>query len=207
MRIDVFHDTVCPWCRIGKKHLMAALASWEGEAEIYYHTFFLNAGIPPEGYKFEEYMKAKFATTDLEPFFENPRRAGANIGLSFNFDAIQFAPNTIMSHRLIYLAPTDKKTAIIDAIYDAYFVDGKDIGNLDVLVGLAKSVGLDDEAIRTRLTGDEAHQTVLMEAAQAQQMGVTGVPMFVFDNTFAVSGAQPPEVLLQVIEQVTGKTV
>lgn len=201
MRIDIFHDTACPWCRIGKHHLATALEMWEGEVELHYHTFFLNAGIPPEGYPFQEYMRAKFATDDLSRFFDAPNNAGAAVGITFNFDAIHYAPNTILSHRLIHMVPDQHKPALIDAIYSAYFEHGQDIGSLEVLLSLAQRLGLDAAELRPRLESDEGHQFVLSEAAQAQQMGVTGVPMFVFNNMLAVSGAQSPEMLLRVMHQ------
>ncbi|MEM6282437.1 MAG: DsbA family oxidoreductase [Chloroflexota bacterium] len=203
MKIDVFHDTVCPWCRIGKKHMELALAQYDGEVEIRYHTFFLNNNIPPEGADFHTYMMAKGRgmVTDIEQFFDAPREMGRRVDLTFNFEAITKAPNTTDSHRLIAMTPADRKVAMIDALYEAYFENGQDIGNRDVLVSVAESVGLDGADVRGRLATDEAHQQVIGEAMQGQQLGVTGVPMFVFNNTLAFSGAQPPEAFLQMMQQ------
>ncbi|MEL6272336.1 MAG: DsbA family oxidoreductase [Chloroflexota bacterium] len=203
MRIDVFHDTVCPWCRIGKKHMELALEQYDGEVKVYYHTFFLNDSIPPEGADFREYMMAKGRgmVTELEQFFEAPREMGRRVGINFNFEAITKAPNTVDSHRLIAMTPDEQKVAMIEALYQAYFEDGQDIGARDVLVGVAERVGLDSEDIRGRLATDEAKQQVIGEAVQGQQLGVTGVPMFVFNNMLAFSGAQPPDAFLQVLKQ------
>lgn len=203
MQIHVFHDTACPWCRIGKAHLKTALAQWDGEpVTVQYHTFFLNATIPVEGAEFRSYMLAKGGhQVPLEAFFDGPRRAGAAAGLTFNFEAITTAPNTLLSHRLIALTPPDRKEAIIDAIYAAYFEHGQDIGDLDVLVDVAVKTGWDAAEIHALLVSDTAEAAVKAEAQQAQELGVTGVPFFVVDNLFAFSGAQAPETILQVLRQ------
>lgn len=208
MRIDVFHDIACPWCRIGKQHLQLALQQWEGTVDVHYHTFFLNDGIPPEGADFRTYMLAKGQgmVTDVEQFFAAPRSMGEQVGITFNFEQITKAPNTLLAHRLIALTPPATKPAMIDALYQAYFEDAQDIGDLDTLVAIAAALGLDEADIRSRLLGNEAAEDVLTQARHAQQMGVTGVPLFVFDNTYALSGAQPPHVMLQVMQQ-TKETV
>jgi len=172
MIIDVFHDTVCPWCRIGKEHLKLALEQWEGDVTVRDHTFFLKASIPPEGANFREYMIAKGGgNIPLEQFFDGPRRAGEAVGLTFNFEAIEHAPNTLLSHRLIALTPDNQKEAMIDALYAAYFEDAKNIGDLDVLVDIAQQVGLDGETTREQLKSDAMHHEVLNEARQAQAAG------------------------------------
>ncbi len=203
MRIDVFHDIACPWCRIGKKHLQLALAQWHGDVDVHYHTFFLNDRIPAEGADFRSYMMAKGGgtVTDIEQFFAAPREMGERVGLTFNFERITKAPNTLLAHRLIALTPESQQVAMIDALYDAYFEHGQDVGDLDVLLTVAGQVGLDEASVRARLQTDEAEQSVLDEARGAKQIGVTGVPLFVFGNTFALSGAQPPDVILQVMKQ------
>lgn len=205
MRIDVFHDTACPWCRIGKQHLKLALAKWDGEpVEVYYHTFFLNADIPTEGYDFQSYMFAKGGgKMPLEGWFDAPRQMGAAVGVTFNFDKITRAPNTLLSHRLIALTPDEQQEAMIDALYAAYFEHGRDIGDLEVLVAIAVEQGLDAAVIRQKLVGDEAEAEILAEAREAHRLGINGVPFFVVNNLYGLSGAQPPEVLLQAIEQAT----
>lgn len=204
MRIDVYHDTACPWCRIGKAHLQQALAQWEGEpVEVQYHTFFLNPSIPAEGHDFREYMTAKGGgQVPMEGWFARPREMGAKAGLTFNFEKIRHAPNTLLSHRLIAITPEDQREAMIDAVYAAYFEDGRNIGDIEVLVALAAAHGMDTDDVRARLASDEAEQQVLADAAYGQQLGVTGVPFFVFENKYAFSGAQPPEAILQVMNRV-----
>lgn len=207
MRIDVFHDTACPWCRIGKAHLKQTLADYPEPVEVHYHTFFLNESIPPEGAEFREYMLAKGGgQVPLEQFFDGPRRAGARAGITFNFEQIEHAPNTLASHRLIAMTPEDQREAMIDAVYAAYFEHGRNIGDLDVLAAIAADVGLDRDGIRARLGTDEAAAEVITEARQAQRNGISGVPFFIFNNRLALSGAQPPQTMRRAMNQAEGIT-
>jgi len=209
VQIDIFHDTVCPWCRIGKQHLKLALQQWTDEpVTIRYHTFFLNSSIPLEGYPFREYMQAKLGgRVPLEQLFGAPQQAGAKVGLTFNFEAITQAPNSTLSHQLIFLTPDDQREAMIDALYAAYFEHGQDIGKLDVLVDVARTQGLDADVIRTKLQAGEGRQAVLDDADQAHRLGINGVPFFVFNNRLAFSGAQPVSVMLDVLKQASGISI
>jgi predicted DsbA family dithiol-disulfide isomerase len=202
MEIDVYQDTVCPWCRIGKAHLNAALAQWQGEpVTVRYRTFFLNDQIPAEGYEFRSYMQAKGGgRVPLEQFFDAPRRAGAAAGLVFDFERIERAPNSECSHRLIALAPEEQREAILDAVYAAYFEHGQDIGDIAVLLDIAAAHGMDRAATEAQLRRDDAAAAVRAEAREAHELGVTGVPFFVFNGRYGLSGAQPPHVILQALE-------
>jgi len=203
MKIDVYHDTVCPWCRIGKAHLKQALEQWQGEdVEVEYHTFFLNPNIPPEGHDFVEYLTAKGGgQMTMEDWFARPREMGKQVGLIFNFDKIQRAPNSTLSHQLILLAPEDKQEAVIDAVYDAYFEYGKNIGDIDVLLDIAEEVGLDADTTREQLEANAKQAEVMSDVKRAYQIGVQGVPFFVVNNRLAFSGAHPPETIIEVMEE------
>ncbi len=203
MRIDVFHDTVCPWCRIGKRHLQLALAEWDGETvEVQFHAFFLNPHLPPEGYPFREYLMAKGGgRISLEQWFAAPRAAGLKVGLTFHFEHIARAPNSRLSHELIALAPAHQQAMVIDALYKAYFEDGRDIGNLDTLVEIGIETGLDEAIIREGLQSGVARASVLASAEQAHRLGINGVPFFVVNHSLAFSGAQPPHIILDVLRQ------
>lgn len=203
MHIDVYHDTVCPWCRIGWRHLQMALERWQGEpVTVRHQPFFLNPDTPPEGYDFIPYMQSKFAgRVSLDTLFATPTQAGERVGLTFHFDRVGKSPNTLLSHRLIELAPDDQREQVVEALYDAYFEHGRDIGQLDTLVEIAAECGLEREAIRAALAGDAAEANVLTKVEQAQRLGVQGVPLFVMDNRLAFSGAQPPDVMLQAMQQ------
>jgi predicted DsbA family dithiol-disulfide isomerase len=209
MRIDLFHDTACPWCRIGKRHLQMALAQWEGEpVQVRYRTFFLNERIPAAGEDFRPYMQAKVGGRILlEQMFDGPRQAGERVGLRFDFEAITRAPNTLLSHRLIALTPDSHQEAVLDAVYAAYFEQGRDIGDLETLVDLAGAAGLDREAMRALLLSDAGQEQALADARWAQGAGISGVPFFIVDSKYAWSGAQPPETILQMLRQIdAGRT-
>lgn len=206
MHIDLFSDTVCPWCRIGKRHLELALAEWGRETAepvtLRYRSFFLDPTLPPEGRDFRAHMTAKGGgRVPLEQFFAAPRERGAAAGLTFNFEAIEKAPNTLLSHRLVALAPEATRGALLDALYAAYFEFGRDVGDLDVLAGLAAAVGLDAAATRAQLAGDAGAAEVLADVDFARQVGISGVPFFIFNERLAFSGAQPPDAILRVLRQ------
>ena len=206
MHIDLFSDTVCPWCRIGKRHLELALAEWARETAepvtLRYRSFFLDPTTPPEGRDFRGHMTAKGGgRVPLEQFFAAPRERGAAVGLTFNFEAIEKAPNTLLSHRLVYITPEPQRGALLDALYAAYFEFGRDIGDRGVLVDVAAAVGLDAAETRTQLAGDTGAAEVMADVAFARQVGITGVPFFIFNERVAFSGAQPPDVILRVLRQ------
>lgn len=206
MHIDLFSDTVCPWCRIGKRHLELALAEWARETAepvtLRYRSFFLDPTTPPEGRDFRGHMTAKGGgRVPLEQFFAAPRERGAAVGLTFNFEAIEKAPNTLLSHRLVYITPEPQRGALLDALYAAYFEFGRDIGDRDVLVDVAAAVGLDAAETWTQLAGDVGAAEVMADVAFARQVGISGVPFFIFNERVAFSGAQPPDVILRVLRQ------
>ena len=206
MHIDLFSDTVCPWCRIGKRHLELALAEWTRETAepvtLRYRSFFLDPTTPPEGRDFRGHMTAKGGgRVPLEQFFAAPRERGAAVGLTFNFEAIEKAPNTLLSHRLVYITPEPQRGALLDALYAAYFEFGRDIGDRGVLVEVAAAVGLDAAETRTQLAGDTGAAEVMADVAFARQVGISGVPFFIFNERVAFSGAQPPDVILRVLRQ------
>ena len=206
MQIDLFSDTVCPWCRIGKRQLELALAEWARETAepvtLRYRSFFLDPTIPPEGRDFRGHMMAKGGgRVPLEQFFAAPRERGAAVDLTFNFEAIGKAPNTLLSHRLVYIAPEAKRGALLDALYAAYFEFGRDVGDLDVLVDVAAAAGLDATETRAQLAGDAGTAEVLADVEFARQVGISGVPFFIFNDRLAFSGAQPPDAILRVLHQ------
>ncbi len=203
MKIDVYHDTVCPWCRIGKAHLQQAIEQWQGEAvEVEYHTFFLNPNMPADGHDFVEYLTEKGGgRMQLEDWFARPHEMGKQVGLTFNFDKIKKAPNSTLSHQLILLAPDDKREAVIDAVYDSYFEHGRDIGDLDVLVAIAEETGLDADEIRAQLEANAKQDAVISDVRRAYQIGVQGVPFFVVNERLAFSGAHPPATIIEVMEE------
>ncbi len=204
MQIDVFQDIACPFCWIGKRNMQLALTEWKGApVTVRYRAFILDPTIPTEGADFLTHMQAKSRSgKPPEFFFDAPRRMGAEVGLEFNFDKITRAPNSLLAHRLIRLAPVDKQEALVDAIYAAYFRDGLDPSDPEVLFGLATTLGLDVENLRQRIQNGEALSDVQADIQWAQAAGIQGVPFFVFDNRTGLSGAQPPSVFLEAMKEL-----
>jgi len=203
MQIDVYHDTVCPWCRIGKKHLDDAVSAWDGPAPVVrFRPFFLDETVPEAGLPFREYFIERKGVADPDPIFARVTEVGARLGLTFRFDRVRYATNTLRSHRLLELVPAERQGAVLDHVHRAYFDEGQDIGDPETLADCAAGVGLDREVILARLRGDEARAEVLAAAEEARQLGITGVPFFVFGGELAVSGAQPAPLLLQAMRRV-----
>jgi predicted DsbA family dithiol-disulfide isomerase len=196
--IDVVHDTMCPWCRIGKKNLDDALAQFEGERpEIHYHPFLLAPGMPSAGRPFAAHMRSVKGDDDIQPLLDRSANAGAQVGLTFRWDLVEFAPNTILSHAAILAAPLESQGEVIDRIHTGYFEQGVNIGDRDTLLALLADLPVDGEKLADQSFLDAVAGTA--EGSRAQ--GISGVPFFIFNQTFAVSGAQPASVLLGALQK------
>ncbi len=193
--IDVVSDVVCPWCFIGKRRLEKAIAMSEVPVAVRWHPFQLDPTIPPEGKSRRDYLEAKFGTPErIAALHENVAAAGAREGIDFAFDKIEVSPNTLDAHRLVRWAAEDgHQEAVVDALFRAYFLEGRDIGNHDVLGKIAAGVGMDGARVAARLASDEDREEVSADIASAQRIGVTGVPTFILANRYGVVGAQAPE--------------
>lgn len=204
MLIDIFHDTACPWCRIGKKHLFDAIKS-VGQSEIIdirWHPFLLDDSIPPQGLEFRSFMKTRkgIGAQQLSQLFDYASASGAKAGVKLDFDNISLAVNTTLSHRLIAITPNDHKNIIVEAIYKAYFEDGLNIGDIDTLARLGKNFGLDESKLKQQLSSDAALTEVITDAKAARNRGISSVPFFVINNKVSVSGSQSVEVFIQAMQ-------
>lgn len=209
MYVDVFQDTVCPWCRVGKKHLDQALAQWDGEAvEIRHHPFLLQPGMPTEGKNFVEHMTAIKGDANIEPMLQSVCDAGSACEVNFNFEKVARIPNTLASHCLIALTPPERQEEVVEAIFHAYFEAGRDIGAVETLLAIAaeQQLGLDRAELSDALNDETFRAKIADEADWARQQGITGVPFFVFNDLYAVSGAQPAEALLTALRQAAAHT-
>ncbi len=201
--VTMIADFACPWCRIGKANLDTALAQWTGApVEVTYLPFFLDPTIPAKGVDFREHLSQKFQGAPIDAMLDRVTQAGQSAGIEFRWDLVGKSPNTTLAHQLILIAPEDKRGELSTAMYDAYFLQGKDITDLETLVTLAGESGLDRESIRQRLRSGEGATEVQQIARQVAQQGVTGVPFFIFDSKLALNGAQPPAAILEAIRQV-----
>nr|WP_294529629.1 DsbA family oxidoreductase [uncultured Rhodopila sp.] len=195
-RIDIVSDAICPWCYIGKRQLERALAilAAEGMAfSVHWNPFQLNPDMPKEGRDRAAYRAAKFGSAEKSA--ELDRRitdAGAAVGLEFRTDLMTRTPNTIDAHRLIWLAESHGvQDAAMEAVFRAYFIEGRDIGDHAVLAECGAAAGLRDVAVF--LDGDLAEDEVRAGDQAARHAGVSGVPSFFLDGHSLFSGAMPAE--------------
>jgi len=209
VRIDVVSDVVCPWCFIGKRRLEKALAlKPEIPVEVHWHPYFLNDWIPREGMAREEYLTTKFGSPErYKGIAQRVSAAAAAEGLVYASDKMKRQPNTTDCHRLILWADAQGKApAMKQKLMDLYFTEGADLSDRETLVKAAADVGLDADMVRGDLAGDKDVDAVGGEAQRAKEAGIDGVPCFIFAGKYAVSGAQAPEYLAEMIERAALET-
>lgn len=212
MTIDVYADIACPWCYVGRAHLKDALAHRPDLAvTLQWRPFQLQPNMPAEGRDFRTVLEQKFGGWDrAERMFERIQQMGREDGLTFNFDAIEVAPNTADAHRLVLWAEDTHGPATGDALATAlfrtYFTDGRNVSDHDVLVDCAEEVTLDPEAAQSMLDGDDYAEAVRESQQQAQRQGITGVPCYVFNDRQALTGAQPVDTFLEVFDAVQAES-
>jgi predicted DsbA family dithiol-disulfide isomerase len=203
MLIDIFHDTVCPWCRIGKKHLFDALAQWQEKAvTIRWHPFLLDNTVPPSGYEFRSFMQERkgIGVAELQYLFDSTRRAGEVSGVKLDFDKVRLAVNTKLSHKLINLAPANRKNDVVEAIYKAYFEDGLNIGDINILTAIGTAYQMEPTELRSQLN-DDTLVDIVAESQFARSKGITSVPFFIINNKVQVNGSCSVEVFLQALNR------
>jgi len=201
VKIDIISDVVCPWCFIGKRRLEQALDDIDdAEVAVSWRPFQLNPEMPAGGMDRARYLRLKFGGGDnARRLYGDIARAGRGEGIDFAFDRIARTPSTIDAHRLIARAGA-RQDALVEALFRAYFIAGIDIGDPDRLVDIAADAGLEPAETAVFLAGDAGADAVRLEDLKARRLGVTGVPCFIVDGRYAVSGAQAPEVLKRVFE-------
>ncbi len=208
VKLDIISDPICPWCYIGKANLDRALAADPNHPfEIEWHPFQLNPEMPAGGMDRTEYLEHKFggkegAVRAYAPVVEAAEKAG----LEIDFAGIKRTPNTLNAHRLIHWAGIEgRQTAVVSMLFKAYFKEGRDIGDPDVLADIADSAGLDAAMIRKLLDSDADREDIAARDAWAREKGVTGVPTFVVAQRHAVPGAQPAELWAKVIGEIAAE--
>jgi predicted DsbA family dithiol-disulfide isomerase len=203
LTIDVVSDVVCPWCYIGKRRLEKAIEMSGIPVAVRWHPFQLDSTIPPEGKSRRAYLEAKFGTAErIAELHRNIAGAGASEGIDFAFDKIEVSPNTLDAHRVIRWAGVEgRQEAVVDALFRAYFLEGRDIGDREVLAEVAAGAGMDRARVVERLASDEDRADVAEEIVSAQRIGVTGVPTFIIASRYGVVGAQAPATLAQAFAQ------
>jgi predicted DsbA family dithiol-disulfide isomerase len=205
MRIDIYSDTVCPWCYLGKRRFdLAVAARPQYEPVVVWRPFELNPDVPVEGVDRETYMAAKMPDqARLEQAHAELERLGEASGIHFRFELIGRIPNTRRSHLLIaHAARRGLQAAVKDRIMRAYFEEGCDIGDPDELVRLAVEVGLSAADARNALILRVGQDGVVAAERHAAVLGITGVPTYIFDGQYTISGAQEVGIFARVFDQV-----
>jgi len=207
-QIDVISDVVCPWCYIGQRRLAAALARLPVSdparaASIRWHPFQLNPDLPQAGVARKAYLEDKFGGPErAAQIYARVAAVGATVGIPFAFERIERQPNSRDAHRLIAWAQSQGDASdLVERLFRAYFIDGRRIGDHEVLAAIAGEAGFDPAAARKLLGSDEGMDAIALMDTRAREIGVQGVPFFIFNQHIAVSGAQEPDTLLDAIAQ------
>ncbi|MFS8050268.1 DsbA family oxidoreductase [Rhizobium sp. BR 314] len=206
--IDIVSDVVCPWCYLGKARLELAIAEVQDEVgvDLNWRPYRLNPDYPPEGVDQKKALEQKLGGAErVAQGHKMLTDLGREVGIKFDFDAIEIGPNTLDAHRLIHWAVTEsreKQDKVVDALFKANFEEGRNVGDHAVLLDIAEKVGLDRSVIATLLASDADRDLIIGEIEAAQKIGVSGVPFFIFDQQYAVSGAQTPDVLAGALRDI-----
>ncbi len=211
IKIDVVSDVVCPWCYIGKRRLEKAIDQLAGQVdvEVEFHPFELNPDMPKEGKNQKEYLTNKFGGADrYKQITSNVIKVAAEEGLHFNFDKQEVSPNTRDAHRIIRFAKSEgKQAAIKEAFLKGYFEEGIDLSKKENLLSIATKAGLDTIKVSSLLNSDEGLVEVELEERMNAQRGISGVPYFIINNKYGVSGAQPAEVFQKAFLDIARESV
>ena len=205
MRIDIYSDTVCPWCYLGKRRFDVAVAARPHfEPRVTWRPFELNPDLPADGVDRAAYLAARVGDAErVAAVHAELKRQGEASGIDFRFDLIRRMPNTRRSHLLIaHAARSGLQAAVKERIMRAYFEEGCDVGDTEELVRLAAEVGLSERAARSALVLRSGQDGVIAAERHAGVLGITGVPTFVFDGQYTVSGAQDVGTLARIFDQV-----
>jgi len=202
--IDVVSDVICPWCFLGKRRLDAALARLDGiDVFVRWRPFMLDPTIPPEGLDRQDYMLAKFGPERLKTIHDPLIAAGDELSVPYNFDLITRTPNTLDAHRLIRWSHTiERQHETAERLFMAYWNEGLDVSDRDVLARCAGDTGINAAQIRELLDTEQDVAETRAEIEHATNIGVTGVPTFILGQSYALVGAQSPEVLADAIGRV-----
>ncbi|CCQ73776.1 DsbA family oxidoreductase [Magnetospira sp. QH-2] len=213
LHIDLVVDTICPWCYIGRRRLQKAVAQRPGlDIRVRTRSFLLNPNMPDEGVDQVTYMSRRFGNEQrIGRILDAIEDVGRAEEIPFNFERVEKVPNSLNSHRLIRLsADLGRQEQIVDALYEAHFVDGRDIGDPWTLIDIAAENGYDSEMVQGYLEGLNGVEQVLTDNAWAHRQGINGVPTYLFEGGPALSGAHEPQVLLRLIDvakELAGQTL
>jgi predicted DsbA family dithiol-disulfide isomerase len=207
IKIDVVSDVVCPWCYIGKRRLEKAMQELSSEYtfEVEYHPFELNPEMPVKGMNQKEYLTEKFGSEDrYEQITNHTTQVAAAEGLKFDFDKQAISPNTRKAHAIVQLAKLrNKAIAVVENLFKAYFTDGVDLSDDKNLIAIAVHAGLDQKEVEKVLADEASLLQVALLEKEMSKLGISGVPFYIINNKYGVSGAQPSETFINVFKEVS----
>jgi predicted DsbA family dithiol-disulfide isomerase len=203
-QLDVYSDVICPWCYIGKQHMQAALRQLEGEGlrfTVGWRPFQLNPDMPEAGVARDEYRRAKFGSPERSRELDaKVAEAARAAGIEIRHDLMRRTPNTMDAHRLIrWAGEQGSQDALVDRLFQAYFTEGRDIGDREQLAALAEEAGLGRADAASYLESGAGRAEVAAEDRAVRQAGLNGVPTFVLDRHVLFSGAVPPDVFAEAL--------
>ena len=207
IELDIFSDTICPWCYIGKKRLDNAINKHSHlEFKQTWRPFQLNPGMAPDGMDRQEYLVSKFGSADAaKTVYENIREEGLKEGIDFNFDSIEVTPNSFNSHRLLALAYEKKiQEQVLDDLFESYFLKGEDIGNPNILLSIAVNNSIDEDVFKNYLSNKDNIEPLGNEELQARKMGIDSVPTFIVNKQIVINGAQTSENFELIFQKLSG---
>lgn len=208
IKVDIWSDVQCPWCYIGKRKFEAAVADFDGDVEVEYHSFELSPDTPVdfEGTPIDYLSERKGMPVDqVEQMLARVTGIAASVGLDYDYEHVH-QTNTVKAHELLHFAKSKgRQLDMKERLLKAYFVDGRHIGRIEDLADLAAEIGLDRAEVMGVLTAKTYLPDVKADVARAQEYGIQGVPFFVFDEKYGVSGAQETAAFANVLEQVRGE--
>jgi predicted DsbA family dithiol-disulfide isomerase len=210
IKIGVVSDVVCPWCYIGKRRLERAINALgdKFDFDIAYYPFELDPEAPTNGRDQKEHLIKKFGSeSQYDKLTGNVTRVAEAEGLTFDYNTQKVSPNTRNAHRLIQLAKDDGKQAeLVEALFKAYFTDGIDLSKNENLIDVAVSAGLDKNKVEQFLESNTGVTEVVMAEQELQRLGISGVPFYIIEDKYGVSGAQPAETFIKAFEDI-GKEI
>lgn len=204
LHVEMIADFVCPFCFLGKRRLDAALGAVEGPSEVSWYPFQLNPELPAGGMPFETYLTQRFGGRDnIEPILEHLALEGAADGIRFDFNRIHHVPNTLPAHQVMHVAESLglDPVRLGEAFMSAFFEEGRNIGERNVLIDLAHQVGMSAHDTRRALGSDQARQAVLTQEAQVRASGLNAAPGFLMNRRLLVVGAQPIDNLVNAFDR------
>ena len=211
LTIEIYSDLICPWCYIGRRRLGEALKRLElsEPPNIVWRPFELNPDLPKSGLDRRRYRTAKFGSWERSQAMDHEvAETGKTLGLTFQYERVLVTPNTFDGHRLLWWAKgAGSQDALAEALFRAYFSEGRDLGKLDVLAEVAAEVGLSREQAWHFLQGDQGHAEVLAEEREARRHGLNSVPFFFLNGIPAFAGAQPASAFVEAFREVLGTKI